>query len=389
MNDRLYNLNIIRNNSYHIALFSFFILLSLFSCKEESQTDEGLPLPVTSLKEQSASKGFEYIGSIEGVETVEIRPQVDGILEEIYIDEGDFVQKGEPLFKINSQPYMEDYKNALANVALEKARLEKAQSDLDRLQPLIDNEVISEVRMESVQADYQVAKSSLERAQAQAANMRINLDFTTINAPVSGFMGRIPKSPGNVVKQTDENPLTVLSKVDAIYVYFSMSESDYLYYERAKNDTLSNKMNDKVKLVLADGSIYEYTGRIDANSGQIDNSTGSITLRARFQNPDTLLRSGNTGKILMEEIYSNAILVPQSATTFIQDKKFVFTLNSNNVAQRKEIITEGRSGDNYIVSSESLSPEDRIVLSGLDKLASGIKVKPMERGRLLYQDSQQ
>ena len=366
-------------------LFISCTLLSLTSCKEEEKVNEGLPLPVVSLKEQNASKGFEYIGSIEGVETVEIRPQVDGILEEIYVDEGDFVEKGQPLFKVNSQPYMEDYKNAMANVALERAKVEKAKSDLDRLQPLIDNEVISEVRKKSVEADYQVALSSLERAQAQAANMRINLNFTTIKAPVSGFMGRIPKSPGNVVKQTDEKPLTILSKVDDIYVYFSMSESDYLYYERAKNDTLYNKMNNKVKLVLADGSVYEHTGKVDANSGQIDRNTGSITLRARFQNPDTLLRSGNTGKILMEEIYPKAILVPQSATTFIQDKKFVFVLDENNIAQRKEIITEGRSGDNYIVSSKSLSPKDRIVLSGLDKLANGIKVKPIERGRLLSQ----
>ncbi|RXG11329.1 membrane fusion protein (multidrug efflux system) [Leeuwenhoekiella aestuarii] len=366
--------------------FSFFALLFglviLSSCREEEVKDEGLPLPVISLKETSAAKNFEYVGSIEGVESVEIRPQVDGILEEIYVDEGEFVKKGQPLFKVNSQPYMEDYKNAVANVNLEKAKLEKAQSDVERLQPLIDNEVISEVRMKSVKADYQVALSSLQQAQAQAANMRINLDFTTIKAPVNGFMGRIPKSIGNVVKQTDAEPLTNLSNVNDIYVYFSMSESDYLYFERAKNDTLSNRVNDEVKLVLADGSIYENSGQIDANSGQIDRTTGSIMLRAKFNNPDTLLRSGNTGKILMEEIYPNAILVPQSATTFIQDKKFVFILDENNLAQRREIITKGRSGDNYIVDSKSLSPDDRIVLSGIDKLASGIKVKPIQRGQL-------
>lgn len=368
---------------YGSMMMALMLFTTFISCKEEEKPDEGLPLPVMALKEQNAAKGFEYIGSIEGVETVEIRPQVDGILEEIYVDEGDFVEKDQPLFKVNSQPYMEDYKNAMANVALERAKVEKAKSDLERLQPLIDNEVISEVRKKSVEADYQVAKSSLERAQAQAANMRINLDFTTIKAPVSGFIGRIPKSPGNVVKQTDSEPLTVLSKVDNIYVYFSMSESDYLYYERSKNDTLSNKMNSKVKLVLADGSIYEHPGRVDANSGQIDKSTGSITLRARFNNPDTLLRSGNTGKVLMEELYPKAILVPQRSTTYIQDKKFVFVLDENNIAHRREIETEGRSGDNYIVSRESLSPDERIVVSGLDKLATGIKVKPIKRGRLL------
>ncbi|AYN68103.1 efflux RND transporter periplasmic adaptor subunit [Euzebyella marina] len=377
-----------KNLNYLFTKFGYFIIaLSIImcvSCREEEVVDKGLPLPVMSVKETKAAKNFEYIGSIEGVESVEIRPQVDGILEHIYVDEGEFVTKDQVLFKINSQPYMEDYKNAMANVNLEKAKLEKAQTDVDRLQPLIDNEVISEVRMKSVKADYQVALSSLQQAQAQAANMRINLDFTTIKAPVNGFMGRIPKSIGNVVKKTDSEPLTNLSNVNDIYVYFSMSESDYLYFERAKNDTLSkrNKVNDEVKLVLADGSVYEHNGKIDANSGQIDRSTGSITLRAKFSNPDTLLRSGNTGKVLVEEIYPNAILVPQGATTFIQDKKFVFVLDENNLAQRREIITRGRSGDNYIVDTKSLSPDDRIVISGLDKLASGIKINPIQRGQL-------
>lgn len=377
-------------NSYDIIkkglltlCFTAALTTTFVACDEEEKVDEGVPLPVMAVKPESAARGFQYLGAIEGVETVQLRPQVEGILEEIYVDEGQFVTKGQPLFKINGQPYEEDYKNAQANVSLERARVAKAKTDLERLQPLIDNEVISEVRKKSAEADYQVALSSLHKAQAEAANTKLNVDFTTIKAPVSGFIGRIPKSIGNVVKKTDTEPLTVLSNVNDIYVYFSMSEADYLYYERAKNDTLSNKMNDKVSLVLADGSVYEHEGRIDANSGQIDKTTGSITLRARFQNPDTLLRSGNTGKILMEEIYPQAILVPQSATTFIQDKKFVFVLDEDNNAQRKEIKTIGRSGDSYIVSSESLAVNDRIVTAGLDKLANGIKVKPVERGNLV------
>ncbi len=355
----------------------------LLGCKEEEKKDEGLPLPVITLKEERAAKGYQYLGSIEGVENVEIRPQVDGILEKIYVDEGDFVKKGDILFEVNSQPYREDYKNAMANVELERARLRKAKTEIERLQPLIDNEVISEVRMETTKADYEVAQSSLRRAEAQAANMRINLDFTTIEAPVSGFMGRIPKSIGNVVKKTDSEPLTILSNVEDVYIYFSMSESDYLYYERMKEDSTSRKLNPDVKLVLADGSVYERPGTIDANSGQIDRNTGSISLRAKFPNPDTLLRSGNTGKVLMEQIYPKAILIPQGATTSIQDKKFVFVLDENNLAHRKEINIEGRSGKNYIVSEESLKEKDRIVVSGLNRLAEGIKVKPVERGKLL------
>jgi membrane fusion protein (multidrug efflux system) len=238
--------------------------------------------------------------------------------------------------------------------------------------------------METAKADYEVAQSSLDRAQAEAANMRIKLEFTTINAPVSGFIGRIPKSIGNVVKKTDDEPLTVLSNIKDVYVYFSMSESDYLYYERLKGDSTSKKMNNEVKLVLSDGSEYERTGVIDANSGQIDKSTGSINLRAKFDNPDTLLRSGSTGKIIMEQIYPNAILIPQGATSTIQDKRFVFEFQEkDSTVVRREIQIEGRTGKNYIVSAETLDPNDRIVVSGINKLTNGVKVNPMEPGRLV------
>ncbi|MEQ9438720.1 MAG: efflux RND transporter periplasmic adaptor subunit [Cyclobacteriaceae bacterium] len=382
MKDKRYYRHISFRKIYPLSI-PVLLFFFLASCQEAEQKDEGLPLPVMTLKEEPAAKSFQYLGSIEGVENVGIRPQVDGILEEIYVDEGDYVKKGQPLFKINSQPYQEDLNNAMADVKVEKAKLRKAKSEIDRIQPLIDNEVISEVRMETVQADYEVAQSSLDKAQAVAANMRINLEFTTILAPVSGYMGRIPKSIGNLVKKTDEEPLTVLSNVEDVYVYFSMSESDYLYYERMKGDSTSKKMNNEVKLVLSDGSEYERAGNIDANSGQINKSTGSINLRAKFDNPDTLLRSGSTGKIIMEQIYPNAILIPQGATTSIQDKKFVFKFQEDSTVVKQEIQIEGRTGKQYIVSGGALEPDDRIVVSGLDKLTNGVKVKPMQRGQLL------
>ncbi|MGS2764583.1 efflux RND transporter periplasmic adaptor subunit [Sinomicrobium sp. M5D2P9] len=367
-----------------LLLLPILLLVVLFTgCKEKEQEDEGLPLPVIELKEESAAKVFRYLGSVEGAEDVDIRPQVDGILEKIYVDEGDYVEKGQPLFKINQQPYMEDLKNAQANVALEKAKLRKAKTELDRLQPLIDNEVISEVQQKTAQADYEVAQSSLDRAQAQAANTRIKLNFTIIEAPVNGFIGRIPKSVGNVVKQTDSEPITVLSNVKEIFVYFSMSESDYLYYERMKKDSTSRRMSNRVKLILADGSTYDLEGNVDAASGQIDRSTGAISLRAKFQNPDTLLRSGNTGKIVMEQIFPKAILIPQSATMSVQDKRFAYTLKDDNTAERHEVEIEGRSGHNYIVKKGTLKAGDRIVVSGINKITDGTKVKPVQQGRLL------
>lgn len=352
-------------------------------CQSKVEEDPGLPLPVQTLKAQRATNTFQYLGSVEGIENVEIRPQVDGILEQIFVDEGDFVKKGQPLFKINAQPYIEDLKNAQAEVALERAMVKKARTELDRLQPLIDNEVISEVQMKTAEADYEIALASLAKAQSIEANMQIKLGFTTIHAPVSGFIGRFTKSVGNVVKKTDTEPLTVLSNVSNIYVYFSMSESDYLYYERMKDDSTSKRISPDVKLILADGYEYNHAGRIDANSGQINRSTGSITLRAVFVNPDTLLRSGNTGKILMEQIYPKALLIPQSAAISIQDKKFVFVLDENDLTFRKEIEIEGISGQDYIIANNTLSENDRIVISGLNKLSDSVKIRPIEGSSLL------
>lgn len=380
------SINTYRLKSFAVILGCLTASFGFYGCEETEVKEEGIPLPVLTLKEEPAAISYKYLGSIEGVENVQIRPQVEGILEEIYVDEGQYVNKGDALFKINSQPYMEDLKNALANVELEKARLRKAKTEIDRLRPLIENEVISEVRMETTIADYEVAQSSLAKAEAEAANMRINMEFTTIKAPVDGLMGRIPKSIGNVVKKSDDTPLTVLSNVSEIYVYFSMSESDYLYFERMKKDSTSKKMNPDVKLVLADGSVYDKVGTIDANSGQINRSTGSITLRAHFENPDTLLRTGNTGKILMEQIYPKAILVPQSATTSIQNKRFIYVLNEDNTVSRKEITIEGRSGNDFIVTGNLLKANDRIVTAGLDKLSEGVLVKPLEQGQLLTQN---
>ncbi len=368
-----------------MRLPAFLLLtLSMSFCKEKEVEDQGLTLPYITLKEEKAAVPFQYLGSIEGTEDVEIRPQVDGIIEKFHVDEGQYVKKGQPLMDINQQPYLEDLRNASANVQLEEAKLRKAKTELDRLQPLIENAVISEVQQKTSQADYEVAQASLEKAKAAEANMRIKLEFTTIKAPVSGFVGRFPKSVGNVVKQTDSEPLTVLSNVNDVYVYFSMSESDYLLYQRMKMDTTSQsmKMNPNVKLVLADGSIYDHPGIVDATSGQIDRATGSISLRAKFSNPDTLLRLGNTGKILMEQIYPKAVMIPQGATVSIQDKKFVFVLKEDDTAERREIEIEGISGNNYIVKEKTLSANDRIITSGLDKLANGVKVNPITRNRV-------
>lgn len=369
--------------TFNILLISLFSMIYISCGGEKEEEDLGIPLPVKTLAKDSTITTFEYLGAIEGIVNVEIRPQVEGILDSIYVDEGDFVEEGQPLFKINAMPYMEQLKNAQAAVKVEEARLNNAQIELERLQPLVENEVISEVQLRTAQSDYEVAQSTLEQMKALEATSRINVGFTLLEAPVSGYIGRIPKRIGNLVSKGDSEPVTILSDISEVYVYFAMSESNYLFYKKMSRDTTARRLNPYVKLILADGTEFDQIGIIDADAGQVERSTGSISLRAKFKNPDAILRTGNTGKIILEQVHPDVLLVPQQATTVIQDKMFVFILDENNMAVRKEITVEGKSDKNYIVAEENLSEGDVLVVTGLDKLTEGTKVNPIPEGQVL------
>ena len=370
-----------------IILFIASISVVMFSCstgssKTNDAENNALALPVLSIDTVTATTVKDYLGTIEGKVNVEVRPQVEGILEEIYVDEGAFVEEGQKLFKINAQPYQEQLNNAIANENVEKAKLENAKLEVERLKPLVENEVISDVRLRTAKSDYDVAKASLAQATAAVASARINLGFTTIEAPVSGFIGRIPKRVGNLVSSSD--PLTELSDISEVYVYFAMSESDFLYFRKkyGKRDSSSTDPADtaqlipSVSLVMADGTTYPEPGVVDAINGQVNRTTGSISLRATFPNKDYALRSGNSGTLKMEERQTGVITVPQIATTGLQDKTFVYVLDSDNRVKQQAVEISGKSGKQYIVKS-GVKPGDRIVTSGVDKLTDGMEIKPL------------
>src|SRR5690606_23943452 len=253
--------------------------------------------------------------------------------------------------------------------------LENAKLEVDRLRPLVENEVISEVRLRTAKSEYDVAKASLDQATAAVATARINLGFTTIKAPVSVYIGRIPKRIGNLVTKSDAEPMTVLSDTHEVFVYFAMSESDFLYFTKQQNrrdagaknsgdSSIISKSADLtpyVSLVLADGEVYRERGVVDAVNGQVNRTTGAISLRATFPNPDNILRSGNSGTLKMQESQSGVLLVPQVATTSLQDKIFVYTLTPENTVKQRAIKVSGSSGSNYIVE-DGLQIGDRIIL---------------------------
>lgn len=355
------------------------------SCNTEGKEieDELLSLSVLPLEKDTAVVNFEYLGSIEGKVNVEIRPQIEGLLDQIHVDEGDYVEKGQLLFTVNASPYMESLKNAHAAVEVEEAKLENAKIELERLKPLVDHDVISEVQLRTAQSDLEVAKASLAQSKALEATSRLNVGFTKIKAPVSGYIGRIPKRVGNLVTKNDTQPVTNLSDISEVYVYFSMSESNYLKYKRMRADSTSDYyLKPEVKLILADGSTYEHKGQIDADGGEIDPSTGTITMRASFKNPDRLVRSGNTGKVILEQVHSDVFLIPQNATYQVQNKTFVYLLQDDNTVKMKEIFPSGKSGKSFIVKGNGLSEDQTIVQSGISKISNGMKILPEHDKRL-------
>lgn len=370
-------------------IFGTATLTSCFegNTKENENLNKPLALPVFTVDTSDATTIKNYLGTIEGKVNVEIRPQAEGILQEIYVDEGSFVEKGQKLFKIDASAYQEVLNNAIATQNVAKAKLQNAQLEVERLEPLVANDVISEVRLRSAKSDYDVAKASLDQATAAVRSAQINTGFTVITAPVSGYIGRIPKRVGNLVSKGDKDPLTVLSDVEEVYVYFSMHESDFLYFSKlkAKEDSLrgirssENSLNfpDAV-LVLADGEEYSEKGQVDAINGQVDRTTGAVSLRASFRNVGNILRTGSTGTLKISEVKKSVIQIPQVATSDLQDKTFVYVLNDNNQVERRAITIGGKSKDNYIVSN-GLEVGERILLSGLDKITDGSTVIPINQ----------
>lgn len=367
--------------------FSCVVFVSCFNgdTKENENTIKPLALPVYTVDSSNAVTIKNYIGTIEGKVNVEVRPQVEGILQEIYVDEGAFVEKGQKLFKIDASAYQEVLNNALANQNVARAKLKNAQLEIDRLKPLVDNEVISEVRLKSAKSDYDVARASLDQAKAAVRSAEINQGFTIITAPVSGYIGRIPKRVGNLVAKNDKESLTVLSDVQDVYVYFSMNESDFLYFSKLKlkEDSINGMTLNKnslhfpeATLILADGEEYSYRGVVDAINGQVDRTTGAISLRASFPNYSNILRNGSTGTLKISETKKGVIQIPQVATSELQDKTFVYVLDKDNIVSRRVIQIDGTSKDNYIIAN-GLSVGDRILLTGLDKISEGSKIVPI------------
>jgi len=364
-----------------LIIYAFYgSLLYLASCAGQAMNPAPPPpaLPVIKINSGTATTWLEYPASIEGTTNVEIRPQVSGYLEKIYVEEGAYVSKGQPLFKINNREYSEFSNSANASVLAAKAAIEKAQVEYDRLKPLVDNKVIADTQLKTAKANVDAAKATYAQAVSGKGSADITVGYTLITAPFSGYIGHIPFKQGSLIGKGETLPLTMLSEVNNVHAYFSMSEADFLAFIASyEGHSTEEKIQHipAVDLQLPDNSIYPVKGKIELVQGQFDRSSGTISFRALFANNEKLLRSGITGKIRIPSLHQDQLMVPQESTYEMQDKVFVFALGDSNKVLSKQISISGKSGSNYLVSN-GLANGESIVYSGIQRLRDGAVITP-------------
>ena len=347
-----------------IVLFAFCLAL-LSSCGNKGNDTGKVPeYAVQELQKSTANLTTAYPATIKGKQDVEIRPQVSGFITKLCVDEGATVRKGQVLFIVDPTQYE-------AAVATAEAAVSTQQMTYDNKKELNKKQIISDY-------DLAMAKNSLAQTKAQLATAQQNLSFTQVKSPSDGVINNIPYRVGALVSPSIATPMTTVSEIDEVYVYFSMTEKELLAMTKS-GSTIKEEISKipTIKLQLIDGSTYAMEGKVDAITGVIDQSTGSVSIRAIFPNKEHVLRSGGTANVLIPYNMENVISIPQSATVEIQDKKFVYVLQPDNTLKYTEIgIFNLDNGKEYLVTS-GLNAGDKIVIEGVQNLKDGQKIQPI------------
>ncbi|MCR2030038.1 efflux RND transporter periplasmic adaptor subunit [Alistipes timonensis] len=316
-----------------------------------------------------------YSATIRGRQDIAIYPQVSGTISELCVNEGQQVSKGQTLFIIDQVPYKAALKTAEANVESAKAGVATAQLTYDSKKELFAKNVVSQYDLSTANNTLLTAKAQLAQADAQRVNAANNLSYTVVKAPANGVVGTLPYRVGALVSASIPQPLTTVSDNSEMYVYFSMNENQLLNLTRRYGSIAETlKSMPAVQLQLSDGSIYDQAGRVESISGVIDPSTGSVSLRAAFPNPNGLLHSGGTGNVILPSIYKDCIAVPQAATFELQDKVYVYKVMDGKAVSSIIDVEKISNGREYIVRT-GLVPGDVIVAEGVGLLREGTPIR--------------
>ena len=340
---------------------------------------------VRTIGAQSAELQTTYPATIRGMQDVEIRPKVSGFITKLCVKEGQTVKAGQLLFVIDNVTYAAAVRQAKAAVNSAKAQLNTARLTYNNNEKLFKNNVIGSYELQSAKNNMQAAAAALAQAEASYVSAKENLSYCYVTSPASGVIGDLPYRVGALVSASSQQPLTTVSNISTMQVYFSMTEKELLDMTKTAGG-LHTAIKDypAVKLQLADGTIYDHPGRVATVSGVIDATTGSVSMRADFPNPQHLLKSGGSGSIVVPQVSSSAIVIPQDAVAQVQDKHFVYIVGKDNKVKYSAVTVDPQDdGKNFIITS-GLKVGDRIVVNGISSLTDGAEIKPITEAQ--YQE---
>lgn len=333
---------------------------------------------VRTVQGQNADLQTTYPATIKGVQDVEIRPKVSGFITKLCVKEGQQVKAGQLLFVIDNVTYAAAVRQAKAAVNAAKAQLNTARLTYKNSEKLFKNNVIGSYELQSTKNAMESAAAQLAQAEAAYVSAKQNLDFCYVTSPANGVIGDLPYRVGALVSASSQQPLTTVSNNSTMQVYFSMTEKDLLDMTKTAgnmNTAISNYP--AVKLQLADGSIYNHPGKVATVSGVIDPTTGTVSMRADFPNPERVLKTGASGSIVVPHTATGAVIIPQDAVVEVQDKHFVYIVGKDNKVKYTPVtLNPQNDGKTYIITS-GLKVGDRFVVNGVSSLQDGMEIKPV------------
>lgn len=368
-------------------IFSLFLLPVAIACSNNNNSNA--PPPSDGAKEytvmilvpETVTIHQDFPATVEGQHVIEIRPMISGYIQQIFVNEGDHIKMDQLLFKIRNPIYEQQVNTARASISRARAEVNSSKMEIEKVRPLVEKGIVSDYRLRAAELELEASEAALEQSKAELVNAQTNLAYTNIRSPSDGIIGTIPFKTGALVSSNMQEALTTLSDISTVYAYFSWNEKQLLDF---LSDSPGKKFEEKIRnippatLILSNSIEYNKRGRVEMASGLISTETGSATLKAIFPNDEGLIRSGSSAIVRIPEIKDSVYIIPQSATYELQDKRFVYTVGSDNkVAAVAFNSVPSDDGKHYLVT-RGLGAGDRIVIEGINSLREGAEIIPKD-----------
>ncbi len=370
-----------------ICFISIFILSCNKDKKNVPETDKVKDYLVLTLAPKSVTIHNNFPATIEGQQVIEIRPMISGYIQEIKVNEGERVKKGQLLFKIRNPQYEQEVLTAKASINSAVAEVNSAKMEIEKVKPLVEKQIVSDYRLKSAELALQAKEAALAQAEANLKNAEANLGYTNIKSPQDGIIGTIPYKIGALVGSNSTEALTKLSDIRNIYAYFSWNEKQLLDF---LSDSPGISIEEKIKnlpeatLILANSEEYPVKGKIEMASGLISTETGSATFKAVFSNANGLIRSGSSATVRIPEVKDSVLIVPQGATYELQDKRFIYTVGADNKVTAISFTSIPSDDGKYFLVSDGLKARDRVVIEGVASLKDGTEIIPRDTSAVSF-----